>query len=179
MKNLELLYLFVAYGMAGIMIYSTRDASFPTVSHIALNRKLTRQVFFWGLTISAIIFAVLMYGWAIPHFGLGLRIQILVGVLVVSQILTGLFPVNNKKKFGGVHALFALCLGLCMFILITAFASTESINNFVRIFNALIAVAMVILLATSIRVPRGQYLLHEKIFFAFWHVALFATIYFG
>lgn len=178
MKNLELLYLFFAYGMAGIMFYTTRHKTFPTVSHVALNGKLTRQVFFWGLTISAIIFAVLMYGWAVPEFALGVWLQLIIGILIVSQILTGLFPVQGKR-FGVTHTLFASILGICMFILITSFSITETISVGARIFDAFVAISMLILLAASIYVPRGRYLLHEKIFFAFWHIALFVTIYFG
>lgn len=178
MKNLELAYLAVAYGMAGIMFYSTRHTTFPTVSHIALERKLTRQVFFWGLTISAILFAVLAYGWLIPHFELGQGIKVLIGVLIVCQILTGFFPVN-EKRFGGAHTVFASCLGFCMFVLVVALSAIDTISCSARIVDALLAFGMVVLLTTSIHVPRGEYLLHEKIFFALWHTAIFITVYFG
>jgi hypothetical protein len=178
MKNLELVYLAVAYGMAGIMFYSTRHTTFPTVSHIALDHRLTRQVFFWGLTLAAILFAMLMYGWAIPHFSFGLGIKILVGILAICQILTGFFPVN-EKRFGGAHTIFATSLGLCMFILIIALSASAALHPLARITDGGLAIGMVVLLATSVHVPRGEYLFHEKVFFAFWHIALFASIYLG
>jgi hypothetical protein len=178
MQNIELAYLAVAYGMAGIMFYTTKHKTFSTVSHIALDRKLTRQVFFWGLAISAFLFALLMYAWAIPHFRLGLIVQILVGFIVACQICTGFFPIN-EKGFRGTHTIFASCLGVGMFLLVVTLSVSESLSFIARAINGLLAIGMVVLLASSIRVPRGEYLFHEKIFFAFWHLAIFCSVYFG
>jgi len=119
-----------------------------------------------------------MFGWAIPYYNLNLTIQFLVGFIVVCQILTGLFPIN-EKKFGGAHTIFASSLGLGMFLLLVALAATTTLHAVARTADALLAVGMIGLLATSLQVPRGEYLFHEKIFFAFWHAAIFITIYFG
>lgn len=178
MRNLELLYLVVAYGMASIMFYATRHKTFPTVSHIALDRRLTRSVFFWGLAVSAIIFGIMMFAWAVPNYHLGVPAQALIGFIIASQILTGLFPINDKG-FRGAHTIFASSLGLGMFCLILMLANTATLSGFVRSVNWLLAGGMVVLLVTSVKVPRGEYLLHEKIFFAFWHLAIFVTVYFG
>lgn len=178
MKNLEIAYLAVAYGMAGIMFYSTRHVTFPTVSHIALSRRLTRLTFFWGLFVAALFFVALMYGWVIPHYSLGVYTKILVAILAVAQILTGLFPVN-EKGFGGAHNFFASLLGLCMFALLIVFTCTETISVWTRSVDGLLAAGMIVLLATSFKITRGEYMRHEKIFFAMWHTAVFVTVYFG
>lgn len=178
MQNIELAYLAVAYGMAGIMFYATRHKTYSTVSHIALDRKLTRWVFFWGLAISALLFALLMYIWAIPRFNLGFTVQILVGLIVACQVCTGFFPID-KNRLKGAHTIFATCLGVSMFLLVITLAFSATLSPLARTIDGLLAVDMVALLATSIHVPRGEYLIHEKIFFAFWHIAIFCSIYFG
>jgi hypothetical protein len=178
MQNIELAYLAVAYGMAGIMFYATRHKTFSTVSHIALDQKLTRRVFFWGLVISALLFALLMYKWAIPHFSLGLIVQVLVGFILICQVCTGFFPIN-EKGLKGAHTIFASSLGIGMFLLVVTLAFSIILSPLARAINGLLALGMVMLLFTSIRVPRGEYLLHEKVFFAFWHLAIFCSIYFG
>lgn len=178
MQHVELAYLAVAYGMAGIMFLTTRYKTFPTFSHIALDSKLTRRVFFWGLTLSGLLFAVLMYGWVIPHFELGIFIKILVGVLIVCQILTGYFPVKGMK-FDHPHAFFGSALAICMFILIVLLASTPTIHDTARWINGLLAGFIAVLALISTHVVNGEYVLHEKLFFGCWHVAILATVYLG
>lgn len=178
MIPLEIAYLLVAYGMAGVMFYTTRHTTFPTFSHIALSRTLNRHVFFWGLSVSAIIFAIMMYGWVLPSFGLDVWAGVVVGALVTCQILTGLFPVS-EKSFGGPHAVFASGLGVCMFLLLVAFAASGEVNPVARGINGLLASGMILLAATSVRAPKSEYMLREKIFFGFWHIAVFVTVFFG
>jgi hypothetical protein len=176
--NVELAYLAVAYGMAGIMLYVTRYNKFPTLSHIATDNKLTRYVFFWGLLIAGALFAVLMYGWAIPYFSLGIGIKILVGMLLLCQVLTGFFPIEGSK-FRHAHIIFASGLTICMFALLATLALTNDINYIIRLANGLFALSMIALVTTARHVQNGEYLFHEKIFFGLWHAAIFITVYFG
>ncbi len=178
MKNIELAYLAVAYGMAGIIFYASRHHSYPTVSHIATHRKLTQHVFFWGLLVSGVLFVYLMYGWLIPHLSLGPGVKALVIALVLCQILTGLFPIESKK-YRKAHLISGLGLGLCMLSLVTVLALEQSAHHGVRLIDGLLALGMVALLANAWRLSRDSYLLHEKIFFGFWHMAIFITVYFS
>ncbi len=178
MKNLELAYLAVAYGMAGIMFYASQHASLPTLSHIAVSQKLTRQVFFWGLTTSGLLFAILMYGWAIPHFSLGVGVKVLVGLLVACQVLTGLFPIEDKRLHR-MHLIFGSGLGLCMFILLIVLALSPTIHQVARLADGLLALCMVALFTTARWVKNGNYLRYEKLFFGFWHLAIFTIVYVG
>lgn len=132
------------------MLYATNHKKFPTVSHIALDSKITKQVFFWGLTVSALLFGLLMYGWVIPNFRLGLVAQIITGFITIFQVQTGKFPVNNNK-LGGIHTLFSSSLGISMFLLVGLFAHTESISLIARLSCAVITASMIMLLATSVK----------------------------
>lgn len=178
MQHVELAYLAVAYGMAGIMFYATRYKTFPTFSHIALDSRLTRQVFLWGLTLAGLLFAVLMYGWAIPHFELGLTIEVLVGILVFCQLLTGFFLVKDMQ-FNHPHAIFGTALAICMFILIVLLAFAPTVHDTAQLINGILAAGMIVLALAAKRVDSGEYLLHEKLFFGLWHAAIFSTVYLG
>jgi hypothetical protein len=178
MQNLELAYLAVAYGMTAIMMYTSRHTTFPTVSHIALGKRLNRHVFFWGLLLSALLFAALMYTWAIPYFELGKFTQALVLLLIVSQILTGYYPVDSGK-YRRAHLIFALTLGLCMLGLVINLAITPAIDSAVRCMNGVLAVAMIAILVHGKYTSATSLMKHEQIFFGLWHLAILVTVYLG
>jgi hypothetical protein len=178
MQNLELAYLAVAYGMTAVMFYTSRHNTFRTVSHIALSRRLNRYVFFWGLLLSAVLFAVLMYGWAIPHFRLNSTAKVIVGLLVASQILTGYFPVDSGK-FKKAHLTFGLVLGLCMFALVGSFAAASTVSHDARVLDGMLAIAMIATLIHGKFSPKRTLVKHEQIFFGIWHLAILLTVYAG
>ena len=180
MKHFQLAYLATAITMIAVMVYSARHTNVPTFSHIALHSKLARYTFFWGLFLSAVFFAVLMYGWFIPHFSLGPYVEALVLVIVVSQVLTGIFPVDSKRLINK-HLLFASILSLSMLTFMICLVFTPAVNDVVRVFNGLVICA-VLIAASTLRLPRSnpkQLLYHEYIFFGLWHVAILVTTYFG
>jgi hypothetical protein len=180
MRNFELAYLTTAIIMIVIMVYTARHSKVPTFSHIALSSKLARYTFFWGLSAAALFLAILMYGWFIPHFSLGLSIKVLVFVMTVSQVLTGFFPVDNKR-FINRHLLFASILSLCMITFIICLVVSPVVNEMVRVFNGIVILALLVA-ASTLRLPRSnpkQLLYHEYIFFGLWHTAILVTTYFG
>ena len=178
MKNIELFYLLVAYGMGGLLARANKDGTFLTASNIAAGRKTSRQVFFWGLLISGLLFGALMYGWFIPHFMLSRLFGLLIAVLIGCQILTGIVPARGKR-LNSLHLAFAFSLAVCMLAVVVWFVATPTINTSIRVLNLILAVGMLGLLISFKRVTPDKYLKSQWIFFSLWHMALFLTVYLG
>ena|GEM_PF-6974857 len=178
MRNIELAYLFVAASMIWVMVRSTKGKKFPTFSHISTGAKVARTAFFWGLFIAAILFALLMYTWFIPHFSLGNSFLVLTFLLTISQMLTGLFP-TDAKYLGKLHTLFGSILALSMFTLLAAFAWTVMVPVSARIVCGIAAACMVTaFISTPWTLKNSKHiLLHEGVFFGIWHAAILLTAY--
>lgn len=119
-----------------------------------------------------------MYGWFIPHFSLGNVFRALTVGIVVSQILTGFFPVE-AKHLGRLHIIFGSILALFMFALLMAFTLATIVPMSIRVVDGTIAASMVVLALSThwtLRDPK-QPLQHEYIFFGLWHAAMLITAY--
>jgi hypothetical protein len=178
MRNIELLYLAVAYGMSGILFAMNRTKKHLTVSEIGAGSRLGRHVFFWGLLGSGLLFGTLMIGWLIPHFALPLPYKVLVIILIGFQVLTGIIPARGKR-LNMAHIISAFSLAACMFLMIVLLALAKNINGFIRVADALLAVMMLAQVLASKKALPAEYLRREKVFFACWHAAIFITVYLG
>ena len=178
MKNVELLYLLVAYGMGGQLVRANSDGSYLTASNTAAGKKSSRYIFFWGLLISGALFGILMYGWFIPYFAMSKAFSIIIAILIICQLMTGLIPARGKR-LNSLHLGFAFSLAFCMLLVVTWFVATPAINGFVRILNVFLALGMFGLLLILNKISPNKYLKYQWIYFSLWHIAVLATVYLG
>ena len=177
-KNLEIPYLLSAYAMGCVIYYVNRNKDYLTVSDTAANNRLGRQAFFWGLLSSGILYELLMFKWVIPHYHFGHFFELLCIILGTLQVLTGIIP-SRGKILGPAHLSAAFGLGAAMVVTILSFVFHQHIHDYIRIFCALLATAMVGLIASTHKLSSTKYFRHQNIFFACWHIALFCVVYFG
>jgi hypothetical protein len=177
-KNLEIPYLVVAYAMGCVIYFINRNKDYLTVSETAANNKIGRQVFFWGLLISGILYEILMFMWVIPQHHLGEYFRILITILFIFQVLTGIIPARGRR-LNNAHLTAAFGLGISMVITVFAFALQSSVHVYTRAICTLLALVMISLIISTHKLSSTKYFRHQNIFFACWHIAMFVVVYFG
>jgi hypothetical protein len=183
MQNLELMYLAIPYIMAGLLFRFNREGKHLTASEIAASRRLTHHIFFWGLSSSSVVLALLMFGWFIPHFALGPLFGALIVMVIVFKVLTGLVPAKGRKRTMA-HLFFAFGLGFWMIAVAISLAFTSTVRPFIRVADGLLALFMIGLVVSGLIVVKKRgvstsHIRRQNLFFGSWHAVLFLTVYLG